>query len=231
MKVCICDDLAEELELLKAACQTFFAERNVQAEIVCTQDPEHPIKHEYDLLILDVEMAKKKGTAVKDQLMGRERPLIIFATSYQENIVDAFGTNVIGFLAKPLVWESFELKMDLAVRLLLAGRMLELSPVLYEHSEKIIMFYTEQRYTKALLADGEKTPLSTKSLSTWEKELEDLYFVRVDTSHLVNCKHIVDAYDDIFVLRDGQKLKVSRRRKKDCFEKLRQYNLRFSKFA
>ena len=142
MKVCICDDLAEELELLKAACQTFFAERNVQAEIVCTQDPEHPIKHEYDLLILDVEMPKKKGTAVKDQLMGRERPLIIFATSYQENIVDAFGTNVIGFLAKPLVWESFELKMDLAVRLLLAGRMLELSPVLYEHSEKIIMFYT-----------------------------------------------------------------------------------------
>ena len=58
-----------------------------------------------------------------------------------------------------------------------------------------------------------------------------MYFVRVDTSHLVNCKHIVDAYDDIFVLRDGQKLKVSRRRKKDCFEKLRQYNLRFSKFA
>ncbi len=231
MKVCICDDLAEELELLKAACQTFFAERNVQAEIVCTQDPEHPIKHEYDLLILDVEMPKKKGTAVKDQLMGRERPLIIFATSYQENMPDAFGPNVIGFLAKPLVWESFELKMDLAVRLLLAGRMLELSPVLYEHSEKIIMFYTEQRYTKALLADGEKTPLSTKSLSTWEKELEDLYFVRVDTSHLVNCKHIVDAYDDIFVLRDGQKLKVSRRRKKDCFEKLWQYNLRFSKFA
>ncbi|MEY8368338.1 LytTR family DNA-binding domain-containing protein [Anaerovoracaceae bacterium 42-11] len=231
MKVCICDDLAEELEALKSACETFFEERNIQAEIVCTQDPEHPINHEYDILILDVEMPKKKGTVVKDQLMGKERPLIIFATSYQENMPDAFGPNVIGFLAKPLVWESFELKMDLAVRLLMAGRILEISPSLYEDSEKIIMFFTEQRYTKALLASGGQTPLSAKSLSAWEKELEDLYFVRVDSSHLVNCKHIVDAYDDIFVLRGGQKLKVSRRRKKECFEKLRQYNLRFSKFA
>lgn len=231
MKVCICDDLTEELETLKAACEKFFAERKIEAEIVCTQDPEHPIEHEYDLLILDVEMPKKKGTVVKDQLMGRERPLIIFATSYQENMPDAFGQNVIGFLAKPLVWKSFELKMDLAMRLLLAGRMLELSPASYENSEKIIMFFAEQRYTKALLTSGRETPVLAKSLSAWEKELEDLYFVRVDSSHLVNCKHVVDAYDDIFELRDGQKLKVSRRRKKECFEKLHQYNLRFSKYA
>lgn len=231
MKVCICDDLIEELEVLKSACETYFAERNMHAEIICTQDPEHPIDHEYDLLILDIEMPKKKGTVVKDQLMGRERPLIIFATSYQENMPEAFGPNVIGFLAKPLVWESFALKMDLAVRLLLAGRVLELSPAVYESSEKIVMFFTAQRYTKALLVSGEETLLSAKSLATWEKELEDLYFVRVDASHLVNCKHIVDAYDHVVVLRGGQKLTVSRRRKKGCFEKLRQYNLRFSKFA
>lgn len=233
MKICICDDREEDLNVLNGICREYLDRKGIyaEAEIVCTQEPDVPVEGDFDLLFLDMEMPKMRGTEVKDRLAGRERPYIIFVTSYQETIREAFGVNVLGFLDKPVDPALFEAQMDLAVNLLGEGKMIDLGSGNWESSKDIVMFFTEDRYTKALLSDGSSTELSGKSLSDWEAELSDQFFLRVDTSYLVNCKYIQDVEENAVVLSDGQRVKLSRRRKKDILARISEYTRRFGRFA
>ena len=231
MRICICDDKREEIDALEAICRDYLNRKGIPAEVVCTQEPEIPLEEDFDLLFLDVEMPKMRGTEVKNRLMGRERPYIIFVTSYPETMREAFGTNVLGFLDKPVNPALFEVQTDLAMNLLGEGRMIDLGGGSWQSSKDIVMFFTEERYTKALLADGRLSGLSGKSLSAWEEELSDQFFLRTDTSHLVNCKFIEDVNENTVVLSDGQRLKVSRRRKKEILERISEYVRRYGRFA
>ncbi len=231
MRICICDDKMEDLDMLNGICREYLKRRDISAEIVCTQEPEVPLEGDFDLLFLDVEMPKMRGPEIKQRLTGRERPYIIFVTSYQETIREAFGINVLGFLNKPVERTLFEAQMDLAVNLLGAGRLVHLGRGRWESSKDIMMFFTEDKYTKALLADGRRTESSEKSLASWEKELSDQFFLRVDTSYLVNCKYIQDLSDNEVILSNGQTVKMSRRRKKEILAKFCEYSRRFGRFA
>ena len=231
MKICICDDRKEDLVILDGICKDYLKRKKLSAEITCTQEPEVPLTGDFDLLFLDIEMPKMRGTEIKQRLMGRGRPYIIFVTSYPERMREAFGVNVLGFLDKPVKPSLFEMQMDLAVNLLGEGRMVDLGRGRWESSKDIIMFFTEDRYTKALLASGGSTELSDRSLSAWEKELSDQFFVRTDTSYLVNCKYIWDFEEKAVVLSNGQRVKLSRRRRKEILERFSAYIRRYGRFA
>lgn len=231
MRICICDDREEDLNILNEICSEYLNRKHISAQVVCTQEPETPIEGSFDLLFLDMEMPKMRGTEVKAHLMGRELPYIIFVTSYQETIAEAFGINVLGFLNKPVDPALFEAQMDLAVNLLGMGKTVDLGGGNWESSKNIVMFFSEARYTKALLADGRRTELSEKSLSFWEKELSDQFFLRVDKSYLLNCKYIQDVEESTVLLSNGQRVKLSRRRKKDILLKIGEYTRRFGRFA
>lgn len=231
MKICICDDREKDIAILEEICRDYLKQKDLSAEIVCTQDPEVPLTGGFDLLLLDIEMPKMPGTEIKQRLMGRERPYIIFVTSYPERMREAFGINVLGFLDKPVKPSLFALQMDLAVNLLGEGRMVDLGRGRWESSRDIVMFFTEDRYTKALLADGRSTELSDRTLSAWEEELSDQFFVRADTSYLVNCKYIQDIEEKAVVLSNGQRVKLSRRRRKAILERLNEYIRRYGRFA
>lgn len=231
MKICICDDREEELNILNEICGEYLERKGISAQVICTQEPDVPIEGDFDILLLDMEMPKMRGTEVKDRLTGRERPYIIFVTSYQETIREAFGVNVLGFLDKPVNPRLFEAQMDLAMNLLGEGKMVDLGSGGWVSSKDIVMFFTDARYTKALLSDGRRTELSERSLSSWEEELSEQFFLRTDTSCLVNCKYIQDIEENTVVLSNGQRVKLSRRRRKDILARFSEYIRRFGRFA
>lgn len=223
MRICICDDMQTDLIALETLCKAYLEEKKLEAELVCMQDPVQVIKEDFDLLILDVEMPKMSGIEVKNFLFGRERPLIIFATNYEENMKMAFGPNVIGFMKKPVEMEMFAFYADQATRLLSIGKLVELDKGRLASTEQIIMFVTDDKYTTAVLADGQRTGLMDKSLSRWEAELVDVFFIRTSSAHLVNCKYIDRFSGDQIILKDRQKLKMSRRRKADSFSRFMEF--------
>lgn len=231
MKICICDDKASELSVLKKICVKYLNDKKVDADLICTQNPIGLLEEDYDLLILDIEMPEMSGIEVKNRLFGRERPLIIFATSYEENMRDAFGPNVIGFMKKPVTMEDFAFYIDQAVRLLMAGKIVELEKGKILSTEQIVMITTDEKYTVAILEDGTVSALMDKSLSVWEKELSDVYFVRASSAYLVNCKHIKEFYGDQITLSNGETLRVSRRKKTACFDQIIEYRRKYQKFA
>jgi len=231
MRLCICDDEKEELNILEKLCREYLKNQELDMTVVCTQDQKVPIEEDFDLLILDIEMPKISGIDIKNALFGKERPLIIFATNYEENMKNAFGPNVIAFMKKPIEREELSFYMGKALQLLTAGKMIEFEKGNKVTSDRIMYFSTEERYTMAVFNNGTSTPLQDKSLSEWEKELKEFFFVRVSSSYLVNCKYIHRFEKDRIVLENGEKFKISRRKKSECFDMFIAYQRKYQRFA
>lgn len=90
-------------------------------------------------------------------------------------------------------------------------------------SSKIELLKAEGRYS--LLSIKKEEVFSDKSISEWEQELGELNFFRVHKSYLVNLKYI-DQIGDMLVLKNGVKIPLARRRKKEFEEKYKEYIIR-----
>lgn len=231
MKITVCDDQERELEIILKLCQKYVLLKNFEAEVNGITDSLQLKDDIPDVLVLDIEMPGKSGIEVKDSLLGRERPLILFATSHEEMMPEAFGTNVIGFLRKPVQWQQFEKMMDCAASLLSLDRLLQFDDGSTVNSQNVLLIKSDNKYTEVVLVDGEKKQWLRKSLKTWEDELSEIGFISISRSCLVNCRHIKSFEGSKVILKDGQKLSISGKRKTECFNKFKDYNLKHARFA
>lgn len=229
MKIVICDDLERDLKLTEKLCREYLAEHRIEAEVSCLLHWEDYTEDLPDLVILDIEMPEKSGIEIKEELSGGERPLILFVTGYEDYMPNAFGKNVMGFIQKPLEKDELRWYMDRVVIQLTAGKNVLLENGRAVSTEKIRMITADNRYTTVQFGDGTRSGIQSKSLSTWEEELEDVYFLRISQSALINPKFAIDFMDDIITMEDGEKLKASRRRKKDCCMRFMEYNRKFAR--
>lgn len=231
MRIGICDDIEQELRTTERWCKKYLDEHELEGNIFCAVKWEDLSGKDLDLLLLDVEMPERDGIAIKEELGKEDRPLIVFVTGYEEYMPQAFGKNVIGFVRKPIQAFDINLSLDCAVRLINAGKKIDFENGVTISSEHIQYFASDSRYTKAVLDDGtEKTSLN-KTLAAWEKETEDIFFLRISHSHLVNSRFIYDFTADAVILVSGEKLKVSRRRKSACVKQFMEYVRQYGKHA
>lgn len=245
MKIIICDDKIEEIREIKSLCSGYLAKRGLEAEIEETTDPEGLLAREPmdgDILILDVEMGEVSGIEVKDRLAMRgDSPLVIFATSHPEVMPRAFNINVIGFLEKPVDAFFFAEYMDSAVNILTADKPFDYPDGSKGSTGDILWIESERGYADVHLTDGTVRDLGKRPIKALTAQLEPFGFICINSGQLVNCKHIDDFADDKVLLRGvltkaGGEPKdvtfsVSRRRKKDCWEKFVSYCERMQKYT
>ncbi len=231
MKIMVCDDQEKDLAQMLALSRRYVETKRIEAEITSTMDPEEPLRNPPDILILDIEMPGKSGIDVKNSFAMDDGPFIIFATSHDDLFREAFGAKVIGFLSKPLEWKSFQKMMDSAVNNLNVGRVIDFGGGRLSNSRDVIMFVAEKKYIKAVIDGEDDIDWLRRSLRSWEEDLADAGFIRIHKAYLVNCRYIKLFEGQTVVLKDGQRLDVSRDRRDACFKKFREYNLKHAKFA
>ncbi len=245
MKIIICDDRMEEIREIASLCRLYLASRGLDGEISETTNPQELLDMEpidADILILDVEMGDVNGIDVKNQLAMRgDSPLVIFATSHPEAMSRAFNINVIGFLIKPLDEDAFFAYMDSAVNILTADRVVDYPDGSKGSTGDILWIEADRGYADAHLTDGTVRSFGKCSIKELTARLEDFGFLCISSGQLVNCKHIDDLTDDQILLKDVVPkpgaapedviLTISRRRKKDCWEKYVSYCERMQKYT
>ena len=143
--IAICDDSAECREELEGYCRDFFAgTQEIRCETFSSgeaflksaggrQEP-------FDIALLDVEMEKINGIQVKKWLEESGDTQILFVTSHDEYMPQAFGYHVFGFLKKPIEYTEFKEKMR------------SLTDVL-ERKRRFVMVSTMRGRRKILLRD------------------------------------------------------------------------------
>ena len=195
-----------------------------------------------DVVLLDVRMPGIDGLEVARQLASQpEPPAVIFTTAFDEYAMQAFESEAIAYLLKPIRAEKLRAALAKAARLSrpqlqqvaaaahqdprrthigVRGRDgLKLIPV-----DEIYCFHADQKYTTVKHVKGED--LIEDSLKTLEEEFLQS-FVRIHRNALVNTKYLEriarDASGQHFVHLRGfpDALEVSRRMAGDLKDRFR----------
>jgi two-component system LytT family response regulator len=194
------------------------------------------------VIYLDIQLGTRSGFDVIDGLQGVGAPLIVFTTAYSEYAVRAFEVQAVDYLLKPFDRDRFMRSVERVrdvlaepdrsdveerVRRLLAGipgRPAAPRQILVRESDRAFFLAVEdiQRVSAAgnyveVHAAG-KVHLMRESLTSLIAQLDPDEFIRVHRSHVVRMTFVAELRpmfhgDYELVLRDGQRLALSRRYK------------------
>lgn len=228
LTIAICDDDRAYREETAAYCRQYGEEQKLEYELLTFSSGEEMLEAEQpDILLLDVEMDGIDGLRVKNILQRQKADTrIIFISSHEEAIPEAFGRQVYGFLKKPLDYGEFQKKMNIVLEDLKEQDRY----VMCDTPEGVRKILTNQiqyikadgAYTRIYLEGEEGYIFSDKSIGAWNAELENWDFGMSHRSYLVNFYYVRSAEKDV-LLKNVQRLPLSRRMAKEFQTKYREF--------
>lgn len=223
MRITICDDQKIYREDILEHCKRAFPKGDVVYRSFTSGEELLASGEAFDFLFLDIEMTGMDGIRVKELLEQQgTRGKIIFLTSHEERMIEAFGANVIGFLRKP-VQEADLLPIVQKMKLIPDKKTIE-----WEEGDKLYVVYPEEiqyievedKYTHVFV--GMERHLVRRSLREWEEMLPESDFGKANRSCLVNLS-LLDRVKSEIVLEDGKTIPISRKYRKEIEEKYKEY--------
>ena len=248
MNIVVCDDepLARErlIRMVKAAGHQVVAEAANGVEAL-----DQVRFHQPDVVLLDIRMPEMNGIECAQALQQLELPpAVIFVTAFDQHAIDAFNTQAIGYLLKPISQQQLETALNSASKLNSAQlkslqaqadirnrtdgqarparhniaarthRGVELIPI-----EQVYYFLADQKYVTVRHSGGQV--LIDETLKDLETEFGDL-FIRIHRNALMAVSYL----DGIEFIGTGQyqvrcrgideRLAVSRRHLPQLREKI-----------
>jgi two-component system, LytTR family, response regulator len=191
-----------------------------------------------DLVFLDVQMPECGGFDVLETLKDDESlPVIVFVTAHDEYALRAFDAGALDYLLKPFDDARFHLAMQRAKEKIAAkepsapketARLAVRSAGQVAYVQIPDIDWVEAADYYVCLHVGAKSHLLRKSMAEMERELDSHIFCRIHRSTIVNLRRVralkVDEAGEYEVILDnGQKLRLSRRFRKDLQERMREF--------
>jgi two-component system LytT family response regulator len=245
MKCIIIDDEIHCIGTLEILLQKYFPEIEIIA--TCKNGAEGILaieKCKPDFILLDISMPKMNGF----EMLSRIKKLdfsTIFTTAYDNYAIEAFKVSAIDYLLKPI--EKTDLRRAIsklqkgidpnAIQAQLHsflenfGSMNANFPNLalptlsgYEmvKIEDIVHIESDSNYSVIYFLDGTKKTI-TRTLKELEIQLKSYSFVRIHRSNMINLLHLreyIKGEGGYVILKNGQHLDVSRRKKEQLINSL-----------
>ena len=193
-----------------------------------------------DLLFLDVQMPQLDGFGVLSEIGAKHMPAVIFVTAYDEFAVRAFDAHALDYLVKPLEVERFAEAVDRVRERLRSSKAVDLSRKLAAllatrekerarqrivaptsmgevviDADEIDWIEADDYYAAIHARNGRH--LVRESLASLEQRLDSARFVRAHRSAIVNIDRVCELRNKhgeaLLVLRNGDRVPVSRRRR------------------
>jgi DNA-binding LytR/AlgR family response regulator len=174
----------------------------------------------FDIIYMDIEMVRLSGMAAAKKIREVDRTVqMVFVTSYESYMKEAFLAAPIGFLVKPIRKTEFTDTFNHILNMI--GTEDQYYRFRYDRSDykvllkEVIYFESKGRMTEIVCESGRYRLY--KNLEAIEDELrgQKMRFVRIHKSYLVSYWRISRFSADIVELMDGICLPVSRSRKKE----------------
>lgn len=207
MVIGICDDENVIRDKIEKIC---INETKKYCEDVVIQkysDGREVLEKDFDILILDIEMEDVDGIVVKNYFQKRKKDtIIIFVTSHNEMMSQAFGVNVMGFVTKSYLDNQLQVMLDDAMK-----RVMNTVRIEGVDSRKVCYIQAEHVYN--ILHLENETEVSVRcSSADLEKMLEVVGFIRVHRTYIINMAY-VDYIKDKTVVVNKKEIPVSARLK------------------
>lgn len=220
--VAVCDDDTAVFDVITDAAEKAFVQNGATADVRCFSSPaaleKEMEKSTFDLIFLDIEMPEEDGIRFGERVAGMERaPDIIFVSSREDRVFDAFKIHPFGFVRKSLFLQDIggviadyvKARQDEGAKnfVVQTGEGTVTVPV------EAIRYFEGARKNQLVYTTQNREPVV---ITLTMKQLEDIFtpraFLRVHTGYLVNSRYIRRMTATDVVLTDGTVLPISRRK-------------------
>ena len=220
----IVDDEPDAIDLLSV----LIRENYTNLKLVATANSSADAKKMYfsnlpDLLFMDVQIDEKNGfDIIKDIYHKKLNPHIIFITAFNEYAIEAFKTNAVDYILKPVDANELNDAIEKFIRLKNSEnqqnqieKLINLLPqkirfntrtgFILVNTNEILYCEADRNYTKIFMS-RENYELVSVNLATVEEKLPKGLFWRISRSCIVNSEHVisVDRKKKICVLNDNR---------------------------
>ena len=226
IRVAIVEDEKIHAEEITGYCRRYSAEK--QTEIV-SRWFDNPVNFldkyrvDYDLIFMDVLMPLMDGmTCAKSLRTIDEDVFLCFVTSVAQYAIRGYEVGALDFMVKPVSYDEFSMKMDRVIRLLKkrGGETVLISSRNMVRNVSLRDLYYVEVYNHSLIyhtSDGDFEAYG--KLSALEEDPRFSRFIRVSPSYLVIAGR-VDAIEDEYLIVHGNRIPISRRRRKECMNRI-----------
>ena len=222
----VIDDEADARNVMRKLLELFCPEISLLLE---AEDGEQAMKlvnnRKFDFVFVDIQLNSESGIDVAKKI-SRHCPNIIFVTAYDKYAVEAFQTEAIHYLLKPVDPEllqqairrsnlSFDTPSGLDTRVFLTTK----SKMTVLHHDEIRYLEGEKSYTTFHDNRGESL-LVSRNLAYYERLIDAVSFFRIHQSFLVNIKYVAGLKprdrqgNTSVILKNGDELPLARSKKK-----------------
>ena len=226
IKIAIVEDDRSFAKDLIDYLQRYERERGISFSPRYFQDGEDIVAEyteDYDLILMDIQLKFLSGMEAARQIRRRDEDvLILFLTATAQFSIEGYQVHAFDYLLKPISYETLASRLDLALSyrrrqrdacLLLhvadGIRKVRTSSILYIESQGHVM----QVHTQTGILE------THARLIDLEKDLPPGQFFRCHKGYLVNLEQVSGILDTDCLVR-GERLPISRRRKKEFLDRL-----------
>lgn len=168
-------------------------------------------------------MPSMNGMECARRLREKDEDVILcFVTNMAQYAIHGYEVSAFDFVIKPVSYGEFAMKLDRILRLL---KKRETATVLITSRNTVKkvdirdLFFVEVYNHNLIYHTNEGDFESYGKLASLEEDDRFRSFIKVSQSHLVNCSHISSVQEDSVTV-NGVHLPISRRRRKECLEKM-----------
>lgn len=215
MRIAICEDELVMRETLNQEVSDFLRNKNVSftIDLFATANDFYKSVIDYDLILLDCVLPDGTGMEIAKKIrLTNKKTTIVFITAYSEYVFESFEVNTFRYLLKPVKKEDLEKMLTVFCNNFEQYSRIEVplhNGSIFVNPPEIMYIESNGRYSTVRL--NSSTHLSTKSLSSYQAEINSYHFFRTHRTFLVNMKYIAEIDGNIITLTNGEKVEISRR--------------------
>lgn len=225
------DDEADARKVLKGLLELFCPEISTILEASNgTTALETCLSQQVNVAFIDIQLRQENGIEIAQPLL-EYCPNIIFVTAHDQYAVEAYKTNALHYLLKPVIPEQLQAAVNRmrtvkpveqqGSKLLLPTR----NGVIVLDQKEIIRVKGDGNYCHFFCSDDQRYFIS-RNLAHYEALMDEDQFFRIHQSHLVNLSFIrqlslESGYQ--VILKNGDELPLAQKRKEGFMQALAKY--------
>ena len=180
---------------------------------------------QYDILLLDIQMKHLDGMSAAEKIRKQDSDVvIIFITTTVQYAVQGYSVDALGYVLKPVPYTALEQLLDKAIQRVKAKQEHVYIRVSVDDQQIRLdcdqIEYIESQRNNVLIHTGNQVYTTAGPLKKYEELLGEHGFSKCHNAYLVNLGMVEAVKKEEVVLGSGDKLPISRARKKEFMAEL-----------